>query len=268
MTRRRRKRLLTVAFACAAVGLVLSTMMTRARTAHVPTGASFVGDMESPLSTNFLVVTELGAGAPKRVTGPVRLGSYAAKMTLKPHQERAELQAAPGGDTLKIVPGATAWFADSIDLLPGFPTTTRSSINGWQTLLQWKDAGGTRSVSPPIAVGVRKAQFTLAGGTGCPWRSRAYHLRLAPATTGTWTNFEFQIHFDAAGKGWVDAYVNDHLVIDHYTPPCGTSYPAPYSHYQTLRLGYYRDPAISTPGTVIHDEYRMGATRAEVSLYG
>ena len=34
-----------------------------------------------------------------------------------------------------------------------------------------------------------------------------------------------------------------------------------------LRLGYYRNTAITTPGTIIHDEYRMGATRSSVSLY-
>jgi hypothetical protein len=51
------------------------------------------------------------------------------------------------------------------------------------------------------------------------------------------------------------------------TPACGTMYPAPYAKYNMLRIGYYRDPAIKTAGTIIHDEYRMGSTRSSVSLY-
>jgi hypothetical protein len=85
--------------------------------------------------------------------------------------------------------------------------------------------------------------------------------------TGKWTDFEFQIHMNTAGKGWIDAYVNGQKVGNRIVPPCGTTYPQPYAEYNMLRLGYYRDPAIKTAGTIIHDEYRMGATRASVSLY-
>jgi Polysaccharide lyase len=248
------------ALACAVVTAAVLPAAAQAAT-------MFDGSMETPLSTEFQITTQLGAAPPQRVTSPVRAGSHAAEMTVKPGQKRSELQAAPGGTTLKVYPGSTEWFADSEYLVPGFPTTSGVS-NGWQTVLQWKDAGGTRSSSPPISVDIRNGEYTLYGGWGCPSGPKPFRLNLAPARTGTWTDFKFQIHFDTAGKGWVDAYANGQQVVSHFMPPCGTAYPAPYSRFQMLRVGYYRDPKIQTAGTIIHDEYWMGATLASVSAVG
>jgi hypothetical protein len=188
-------------------------------------------------------------------------------MTVRPGQKRSELQANAGGSTLKVLPGTTAWFADSVYLVPGFPVKAGIS-NGWQTILQWKDAGGTQSSSPPVSLDIKDGAYTVYGGWGCPGGAKQYRFTLAPATTGTWIDFEFQIHFNTAGKGWIDSYVNGRQVGSRFMPPCGTTYPEPYAKYDMLRVGYYRDPAIATAGTVIHDEYRMGATRSSVSLYG
>jgi hypothetical protein len=165
------------------------------------------------------------------------------------------------------MPGTTAWFADSVYLAPGFPTTV-SAQPGWQTLMQWKDAGGTRSSSPPVELEVRNGQFEIHGGGGCPSGRQTYDLPLSTATTGKWNDFEFQIHFGRAGDGWLETYVNGQMIGNRFYPPCGTIYPAPYAAYSILRVGYYRDPKITLPGTVIHDEYRMGPTRSSVSLYG
>ena len=110
--------------------------------------------------------------------------------------------------------------------------------------------------------------YSLYGGWGCPSGSRSYRIALAPAVAGTWTDFEFQIRFGTAGNGWVESYVNGRQVGSRFYPPCGTIYPSPYAEYTMLRLGYYRDPTIAAAGTVVHDEYRMGSSRASVSLYG
>jgi hypothetical protein len=106
----------------------------------------------------------------------------------------------------------------------------------------------------------------MHGGFGCPSGPQDYRLDLGPAQTGKWNDFMFQIHFDRAGKGWLDAWMNGRQIVSHFVPPCGTIYPAPYANFTILRLGYYRDPAINTPGTIIHDEYRMGPTQASVAL--
>jgi hypothetical protein len=95
-----------------------------------------------------------------------------------------------------------------------------------------------------------------------------FRVDLGPATIGVWTDFEFQIKFGAAGVGWIDAFVNGAQVGTRITPPCGTIYPSPYAEHTILRMGYYRDELITTSGAVLHDEYRMGATRSSVSLYG
>jgi hypothetical protein len=230
-----------------------------------PTGAAFVGDMEGALTGAWELVSELGAPNPVRVTSPVRRGSGAAKMTVAPGQKRSELQAKSGGSTLRIAPGSTWWFADSMYLASGFPVTAGVS-NGWQTVLQWKDAGGTQSSSPPLSVDIKNGRFTLYGGWGCPGGHREFRVDLGPTAIGRWIDFEFQIHFNTAGKGWVSAWVDSVQKVNAYKPPCGTAYPTPYSQFQMIRAGYYRDPAIRSAGTMYHDEYRMGSTRASVSL--
>jgi hypothetical protein len=160
---------------------------------------------------------------------------------------------------VRVQPGTTAWFRDRIQLAPGFPTTVQSGINGFQVVMQWKDLGGTRSSSPPLELGVQKGQFDVLGGYGCPSGSRKFVLPIGAATTGVWHEFVFHIHFDTAGRGWVDAWMDGRKVVDHYMPACGTIYPAPYQAYTALRAGYYRDPAISTSGTVLHDDYLYAA---------
>jgi hypothetical protein len=230
-----------------------------------PAGPTFVGAFEVPIANDWEALMELGAPAPIRVQSPVRRGANSVKMTVAKGQKRSELQAKQSGSTLRVQPGSTWWFADSIYLASGFPVSP-AVANGWQTVLQWKDAGGTQSSSPPVSVDIHKGRFTLFGGWGCPGGHKEFRLDLGAAETGRWFDFEFGIHFNTAGKGWVDVYVNSVKKVVHYIPPCGTLYPAPYSQYQTLRVGYYRDPLIPTTGTIYHDEYRMGPTRDSVSL--
>jgi hypothetical protein len=211
----------------------------------------FSDNFEGALS-KWQLLTEQGA-APA-VTTPGN-GARVASVTVDPGEKRSEMQ--PSG--VRVQPGMTAWFRDRIQLAPGFPTTVQPGINGFQVVMQWKDLGGTRSSSPPLELGVQKGQFDVLGGYGCPSGSRKFVLPIGAATTGVWHEFVFHIHFDTAGRGWVDAWMDGRKVVDHYMPACGTIYPAPYQAYTALRAGYYRDPAISTSGTVLHDDYLYAA---------
>jgi Polysaccharide lyase len=78
-----RNSVLIIALALAAVGLVLSMIVTGARTTHVKTGASFVDHRESRSSRNLQRGTGFAA-VPQRPTGPGRRGPRAGKTTLKP----------------------------------------------------------------------------------------------------------------------------------------------------------------------------------------
>jgi Polysaccharide lyase len=241
--------------------LVGVLMLIAAQTA----GASIVfsGDFESGNLSNFNSLTQLGASPPTISTSPVRRGTYSATMTVANTQSRSELQPIDDtGATIKMYPGTTAWFSDSIYLQSGFPLTASGCTNCWQTLMQWKGDGGTTSTSPPVELTEKNGSFLLHGGFGCPGGSQEFSQTLAPAATDVWTDFRFQIYFDtAANGGWVSVWVNGRQVLDQYKPACGTEYPPPDSQFDSLRLGYYRDPAISQTGTVTHDQYEVGTSR-------
>ncbi len=241
--------------------LAIGLLMVPAASATV----TFNDDFESGTLANNNVLTQLGAASPSVVTSPVYAGSYAASMTIAHTQERSELQPTSGGFTIKEQPGTSAWFGDSIYLTTGFPTTATGCTNCWQTVMQWKDDGGTVSGSPPVELTVKNGNYVLHGGFSCPGGANEFSKILGTASTGSWTRFIFQISFNtAANGGWVSAWDGATQILNQYAPPCGTVYPAPNSQYDTLRLGYYRDPNISATGTVVHDSYKVGTTMADV----
>ena len=217
----------------------------------------FTGNFETGNLNNFNILTQLGASAPAITTSPVRAGNYSATMTVANMQERSELQPKDSNNTaIRMYPGTTATFLDSMYLHTGFPLTASGCSNCWQTLLQWHGDGGTQSVAPPVEIVEQGGEWQLHGGYGCPSGPQEYRTNLASASTRSWVDFKLQIYFNtAANGGWVSAWVNGTQVVNQYKPPCGTIYPAPYSQYNTIHLGYYRDPAISQTGTITHDEF-------------
>ena len=157
-----------------------------------------------------------------------------------------------------MYPGTTAVFSDSIYLHSGFPLTPTGCSNCWQTLMQWKGDGGTTSTSPPVEVTEAGGSYVLHGGYGCPSGPQEFRRPLAPASTGAWTDFTFEIYFaHGHGRRMGERVGERHPGAQPVHPPCGTVYPSPYSTYDSLRLGYYRNPAISETGTVTHDEYEV-----------
>lgn len=252
--------MLKVLYRLAAVAVVALASLAVVQTANA--SLLFNGNFETGNLNNFNLLTQGGAAPPYITTDPVRAGTYSATMTVANTQERSELQPVDSnGWTVKMYPGTTAVFSDSIYLHPGFPLTPTGCSNCWQTLMQWKGDGGTTSTSPPVELTEAGGSYVLHGGYGCPSGPQEFARTLAPASTGTWTDFTFRIYFDtAANGGWVSASVNGVQVLNQFTPPCGTVYPAPYSQYDSLRLGYYRDPAISETGAVTHDEYKVRTT--------
>jgi Polysaccharide lyase len=241
--------------AAVAAAVVVSLMVAQAAGASV----IFNGNFETGNLNNFNILTQLGAPAPVITTSPVRTGRYSVTMTVGNGQERSELQPIDSaGATIKMYPLSTALFSDSIYLHDGFPTTPSGCSNCFQTLLQWKGDGGTTSTSPPVELTVADGNYVLHGGSGCPGGPEEFRLTLGPAETGVWTDFQFEIYFGRVSDGgWVSAWVNGTQVLSQFRPPCGTVYPAPDSRFDSLRLGYYRDPAILQTGTVTHDEYEV-----------
>ena len=241
--------------AAVAAAVVVWLTMTQAAGASV----IFNGNFETGNLNNFRVLTQLDAPAPVITTSPVRAGRYSVTMRVGHGQGRSELQPlGSNGATIKMYPLSTALFSDSIYLDDGFPTTPSGCSNCFQTLLQWKGDGGTSSTSPPVELTVAGGNYVLHGGWGCPSGPEAFGLTLGPAKTDVWTDFQFEIYFGRVSDGgWVSAWVNGTQVLSQFKPPCGTIYPAPDSQFDSLRLGYYRDPAISQTGTVTHDEYEV-----------
>lgn len=153
--------------------------------------------------------------------------------------------------------GDEAWFAGKTYLPAGFPTNPTS----WQLIMQMKnDASGT----PPLELCVEGGQFQLQGGAGHPSGSTPMPVQnLGAATTDQVDAWLFNVLFSSDNAvGRISVWRNGTQVLTNYKPPGGTKYPGQLSY---LKIGIYRDPAMSTTGaTVVHDDWRAGATRAAV----
>ena len=66
--------------------------------------------------------------------------------------------------------------------------------------------------------------------------------------------------------GYVEVWKNRKLVLPRFQPSSGTMYPKedgePISY---LKTGYYRNGAISTPGTIYFDNWKVGTSREAVA---
>ena len=65
--------------------------------------------------------------------------------------------------------------------------------------------------------------------------------------------------------GFLEVWRNGQLVLPQFRPPAGTLYRSWFSTENSyVKTGYYRNPDISTPGTVVLDDWRIGITRVAV----
>jgi hypothetical protein len=171
-----------------------------------------------------------------------------------------------GGNRCENVP-KVRHFTEGDDLWFAFSTKLQNvplSSSEWQDVAQWKNDG---IGSPPLEVSVDNGRFNIGGGYGWPGNTDNIQPKLAKkslgtATNGTWDDWVFHIKFSSnTAVGYVEVWRNGTKVLDPWYPPGGTLYPSLASY---LKVGYYRSKAISQDSTVLHDDWRVGATRQSV----
>lgn len=195
--------------------------------------------------------------APKLVTSPVVDGHYAGEYVVPSGGHRSESVPNLGyfheGDDL--------WFSWATQLAPGFPV----NADTWQVITQWKNDG---IGSPPLEIGVNNGRYQLDGGFGWPGdtsdpKPRFAALSLGPASTGVWVHWLVHVHFSSdPDVGFVSLLRDGVQKVLEWHLPGGTLYPKLPSY---LKLGYYRDSSLTTPGAVYQDAWRIGTTRGAVS---
>lgn len=159
-------------------------------------------------------------------------------------------------DVADLRPGDDLYFGFSTYLMPGFPLQPH-----WQVLAQWKNDG---EGSPPLSLAVEEGRFWMTGGYGHPGGNRYFRHDLGPAATSRWVSWVFHIRFSAdPATGFAEVWRDGRPVSGRVAPHGGTLYPGLESY---LKIGYYRNTAIGTAGTVVQDDWRIGTTFRAVSV--
>ena len=205
----------------------------------------------------------VGGSPAQVVTDPARDGKYAVALTI------------PGASTVPgavccsartellprfrdIVPGDSLYFGFSVLLEPGFPVAAR-----WQSIFQLKQ---NFDGSPAVGLFIEDGKFRLQGGYDHPGGSQLFDLPLQPAVTGQWVDLVVHVVFSPdPAVGYLDAWAGGQQVVDHYMPKTGTMYHNPTKPDASgVKFGYYRNPTIPTPGTIVFDDMRIGTTFGSV----
>jgi hypothetical protein len=194
----------------------------------------------------------VGASGPKVVTDPVRGGKHAVQFTMPGGGKRVEIEP----DVPNFSEGQTRFFAVSVFLAPGFPTTTHD----WQVITQWKNSG---TGSPPLSMSVGDGKFYLDGGFDHPDGDKSFEHDIAPAATGRWVDLVVGAVFSRdPAKARVDAWVDGRQTVTDFHPPGGTLYRGTTSY---LKTGIYRNEGISERGVMTMDNWKVGTSYASVT---
>jgi len=194
--------------------------------------------------------------APAVVSAPAFEGPHAGVYVIPAGGARSE--SVPKLRNLRE--GDSMYFGWSTRLGSGFPL----NISNWQVITQWKNNG---IGSPPLELKIANGYFMLDGGYGWPGNTTSVRSRLASHMIGAahanvWDRWIAHIKFSSvASIGSVDLWRNGIKVFTGLHMPGGTLYPRMTSY---LKLGYYRDKAIRTQGTVYQDDWKVGPTFASV----
>jgi len=251
--------LLTSFIAMVGVIAVLLAMFDGSAAAAA-TGATpiWVGDYNSGALSQFDSTSWNNVpNAPTVVSSPVYEGAHAGRYVIPAGGARSEnvpsLRSFGEGDSL--------YFGWSTMLGSDFPL----NIRNWQVITQWKNDG---IGSPPLELTVANGQFVLDGGYGWPGNTTSLSPRLSSHPIGAahpnvWDRWTAHIVFSSnASTSSVDLWRNGTRIFTGLHMPGGTLYPRLTSY---LKVGYYRDSAIRTPGTVYQDGWKVGTTAASVS---
>lgn len=226
----------------------------------------WVGDMEAGDLAQFQDTpwNRVGGPPPTVIDSPVRSGRHAVALgitgTTTPSDgiccgSRNELLPA----FRELGPGDDLYFAFSTFLEPGFPVDAE-----WQLITQFKQ---NFDGSPPLGIYVENGSYRIEGGYGHPEGPRPFEIPVGAAGTGVWVDWVLHVVFSPdPSVGSVEVWKDGQLVLPSYAPPGGTLYPGPGgvdSSY--VKTGYYRNPTIDRPGTVVFDDWRIGTGLAVVT---
>ena len=152
------------------------------------------------------------------------------------------------------MPGDDLYFGFSVLLEPGFPVAA-----GWQSIFRLNQNFGG---SPAVALNVVDGKFRIQGGYDHPGGDQLFDLPLRPAATGVWVDMVVHVVFSTdPAVGSIDAWVDGQQIVNRYMPRAGTMYHNPTKPDASgVRSGYYRNPTITIPGTVVFDDLRIGTT--------
>jgi hypothetical protein len=165
--------------------------------------------------------------APQGTDGGPRSGR-AIRFSLEPGGKRIEVEP----DVATFGAGQDAWIGLRLYFAPGFPL----AIDDWQVITQFHGADVT---SPQQCVQVRRGKLSIADG----------HSFGPTLVTGQW--YALVVRFSADPHGTTSAWLDDVPVLSGYA--AGLNNLPLY-----WKTGYYRDPAITTPGTVWQAGHALG----------
>lgn len=156
----------------------------------------------------------------------------------------------PDGD------GTERWYSWSTFFAPGFPNT-----NQWAAFFQWHNDSGDQ---PPLSMGFQAGRIRLVTPQGALW------IDPNVTATGVWHTFKAHIVWSAVPTvGFLELWVDGTSVYaaNRATEQCCLQYNgvllAPWPNY--VKMGMYRDPAITGTAILYDTPLRIGATEAQVT---
>lgn len=208
-------------------------MTTRSPSASLDTARSGIGSLLGSIQTE---------GTPRPQIVPAG-GAEGLRFTMPGGGRRSEV--------LPPLPayrdGEQVWLHYRAELT-GMPVNTST----WQLIAQFHQAGNTGS--PPVALEVGNGQLRLAAQGG-------HQQPLGAVSSDGTVDVTLHVVFSRdPARGQVDVWRDVAPVLAGYHPPGGTLLDS--SDY--LKLGLYRDPAITDPSTITITDVRIGPTSAAV----
>jgi hypothetical protein len=158
--------------------------------------------------------------------------------------------------------GQERWISWQMYLEPGFNTGTTS----WYDLIQWKQLGALGS--PVLAFEIEGNEWEIAQTSSDPNNQQFKETKIGPALTGQWVKFTLHVKFSPnSSVGFIEWFGD---LADGF----GMRQLYPFTHASTmkidggqtvnsqLRIGLYRDKAISGTNVAYYDGWTIATTRA------
>jgi hypothetical protein len=158
--------------------------------------------------------------------------------------------------------GQDRWMSWQIRLGSGFPVNTST----WYDVIQWKQMGALGS--PVVAMEVQDGQWDVATTGSNPDRQVWGRNSLGPAKTGVWVKFTAHIKFSPdASVGYIHYFgdladgrgMRELLPLKKIATMKVENGRTVNSH---LRIGLYRDKAVSGTNVAHYDGWTVASTRA------